>query len=163
MINSPNSSLSNNNSTNPAPKRNKRAEQERLRRQRKAQGLIHIKGWVSPQQAEAIQAIMSNNPVQYQPLDEANVTQNNHQIPLSAKTSKNPPKLRYRKKTDHPDAWTVWAGRVELGTVYKHIIDEDPRPVTVWMAYRQGQRNRSRHETRQRAAEALLKEYKGSF
>ena len=143
---------------------NKRAEQERLRRLRKAQGLVHIKGWVSPSQAEAIQTIMNNNPVHYKPMDDAVITPSGY-ADSALKSNSNTHsdgriKLRFEKKPDHPGAWTVWAGRVELGTVYKHIIDENPRPVTVWMAYRPGQRS-SRHETRRLAAATLLKEYRG--
>ena len=147
---------------------NKRAEQERLRRLRKAQGLVHVKGWVSPSQAEAIQTIMNNNPVRYEPTDDAVITSAGYtDSALKANSNAHAAsradgrvKLRFEKKPDQPSAWTVWAGRVELGTVYKHIIDENPRPVTVWMAYRPGQRS-TRHETRQLAAATLLKEYRG--
>ena len=141
----------------------KQAEQQRLRRLRKARGLVHIKGWVSPRQAEAIRAIMNNNPISYQPVDEAEITKTSNPTTITSnatETATQRQKLRFEKKIDQPSAWTVWVGRIELGTVYKHIIDENPRPVTVWMAYRHGQRS-TRHETRQLAAAALLKEYRG--
>ncbi|MEZ5591594.1 MAG: hypothetical protein R3F53_13120 [Gammaproteobacteria bacterium] len=138
-----------------------RAEQERLRRLRTARGLVYIKGWVSPQQAEAILAIMSNNAISYQPIDEAELAASPAQADLhSNETAVKRPRLRFEKKIDHPGAWTVWVGRIELGTIYKHVIDENPRPVTVWMAYQHGQRS-TRHETRQLAAAALLKAYHG--
>ena len=139
-----------------------RAEQERLRRHRKARGLVYIKGWVSPQQAEAILAVMSNNATNYQPVDEAELAASPAKTDLhsSESTVVKQPKLHFKKKVDHPGAWTVWVGHIELGTIYKHIIDENPRPVTVWMAYQHGQHS-TRHETRQLAAAALLKAYKG--
>ena len=145
------------------------AEKQRLRRAKKAQGLIHVRGWVSPKQAEAIDAIMANEAVDYRPVDDAVVNHSGSHSGSGPKPARRDPPLdaaakkpRFQEKPDHPGAWTVWVGRIEIGTVYKHLVDEDPRPVTVWIAYRNGGHS-SRHETRQHAAEALMREYKGFF
>jgi hypothetical protein len=44
------------------------AEKQRRRRERlKEQGLVHVQGWVSPDQAAAIKAIMQGLPTLFQP------------------------------------------------------------------------------------------------
>jgi hypothetical protein len=138
-----------------------RQQQRQHRQQLKAQGLVHIRGWVTPQQAQAINAIMAGNTVSYAPdqVDRQPPAHNNHDKQAAA--GKAEKKLHFKKKPDHDDgAWSVWLDNAELGTVYKHVVDGDPHPVTVWVAYRHGGRS-TRHVSRQLAAEALLSEYRG--
>jgi hypothetical protein len=139
------------------------SQQQRQRRQQlKAQGLVHIRGWVTPQQAAAIQSIMAGSAASYEP-DQADRQREpgSHNDENKAAAGKTEKKLHFKKKPDHDDgAWSVWLGNAEIGTVYKHVIDENPHPVTVWVAYRQGGRS-TRHVSRQLAAQALLSEYRG--
>lgn len=127
------------------------------RAERKRQGLVYLRAWVTPEQAAAIEAVLAGRAVHYDPASATPPTpaaKPGRSTPTSAKSDK----LRFRKKAGHPGAWTVWLGNAELGTVYKNTVDEIPRPLTVWIAYRPGGRS-SRHVSRQLAAEALRHEY----
>ena len=142
-----------------------------IRRQRraqlKAQGLVYVRGWVTRAQAEAIQAIMAGKSVTYEP--------NHHGEPVPETGTTHPVSqnetveslgehhgkaLQLKRKSGQADAWTVWLNTDELGTVYRHRVDDGSQLVTVWIAYRPRGHN-TRHETRDHAIAALLQEYNG--
>lgn len=137
--------------------------QRRRRAQFKAQGLVYVHGWVTPAQAEAIRTIMMNKAVIYQPNQPALAEQRDADpAPVTSAVEplgihKHKP-LQLRPKPNQPEAWSVWLGEDELGTVYHHRVDEAEQSVAVWIAYRRGGHS-SRHETRAHAVAALLQEY----
>lgn len=148
------------------PPSNTRLQRQR-RAQFKAQGLVYIRGWVTPAQAEAIQAIMANKSVTYQPNHHA-ATAISEDAPhpdrdpssdtLEQAGTHNHRPLQLRPKPNQPQAWSVWLGSDELGTVYRRRVDDGEQSVTVWVAYR-SRGHSTRHETKAHAIAALLQEY----
>lgn len=144
------------------------AEARRQRRaQLKARGLVFVRGWVTRVQAEAIRTIMAGKSVTYEPNHHAepepqsDTTSSIHSDDAVESLGEHHGKaLQLKPKSGQAEAWTVWLNTDELGTVYRHRVDDGEQLVTVWIAYRPRGHN-TRHETRDRAIAALLKEYNG--
>ncbi len=146
------------------PSSTKVSDQRRRRAQLKAQGLVYMRGWVTAAQAQAIRGIMANVSVTYEPNHRTPVTEEPAAEPDSNRPARREPapdqhkSLKLKRKSPHLEAWTVWLGDDELGTVYRHRVDEGEQSISVWVAYRPRGHN-TRHETRDHAIEALLQEY----